>query len=84
MIQVRPGITPDPFQTNPDIGPIDPTQLRYRAPILTPSQYVDIDPDTNPIAIGPDAKFIDETNVKQIVTLSSAQPLAVIVKGNAK
>lgn len=58
--------TPDPFLTNPDIGPLDPTQLRYRAPILEPNRFVDLDEppiDGTPIAIKPDAQFLDETNL---------------------
>jgi len=54
---------PDPFVTNPDIGPINPTQLGYRAPILEPSVFIIRDQDGNPIMIQPDAKFIDETNL---------------------
>jgi T1SS-143 domain-containing protein len=57
----RPGS--DPFVTNPDIGPIDPTQLGYRAPQLDPSRFIDRDKDGNPMAGNPNAEFIDETNL---------------------
>ncbi len=59
----RPGS--DPFVTNRDIGPIDPTLLNYRAPLLEPSRFLDRDedPNTNPIAANPDAQYLDETNL---------------------
>lgn len=49
----RPGS--DPFTGKPDIGPIDPTALGYRAPTLSPSRHIDVDKDTSPIAIQPGA-----------------------------
>jgi T1SS-143 domain-containing protein len=57
--------TIDPFLTNPDIGPINPTALNYRAPLLEPGQFIDeeVPNDDNPIAIRGDAKFLDETNL---------------------
>ncbi|HEU4839130.1 MAG TPA: DUF5801 repeats-in-toxin domain-containing protein, partial [Micavibrio sp.] len=64
----RPGA--DPFITNPDIGPIDPTQLGYRAPLLEPSRFLDRDEDSNPLAGNPNAEFIDETDL-------SAGPISV-------
>ncbi len=57
----RPGA--DPFTTNPDIGPIDPTQLGYRAPLLDPSRFLDRDEDSNPFAGNPNTEFLDETNL---------------------
>ncbi len=57
----------DPFVVNRDIGPLDPTQLNYRAPILEPARFLvpeeQAAPDTNPIIAKPDAKYIDETNL---------------------
>ena len=60
----RPGS--DPFVTNPDIGPLGRTQLRYKAPILEPNRFIPQDEppvDGAPIAIKPDVKQIDETNL---------------------
>ncbi|PZQ48653.1 MAG: hypothetical protein DI551_01410 [Micavibrio aeruginosavorus] len=54
--------TPDPFTGKADIGPINPTALNYRAPILEPSVYIAPD-DANPLAVGPDLKLVDETNL---------------------
>ncbi len=58
----------DPFVTNPDIGPINPTQLGYRAPLLEPGRYLAPEgerprPDGNPSIIQPGAQYVDETNL---------------------
>lgn len=58
----RPGS--DPFVTNPDIGPINPTQLNYQAPILTPSEYVDLGDEDSTPEISPATKSIDETDLE--------------------
>ncbi|PZO83601.1 MAG: hypothetical protein DI626_08955, partial [Micavibrio aeruginosavorus] len=62
----RPGT--EPFQGKPDIGPLGQTQLSYEAPRLDPGRpFIDQpnNPPANsgPLAIGPAAKFIDETNL---------------------
>ncbi len=56
----RPGS--DPFTGKPDIGPIDPTQLGYRAPTIEPNRFF-TPANSNPQAIGPNAQFLDETNL---------------------
>ena len=53
----------DPFVLNPDIGPIDPTALRYRAPILEPGAILLIeDQDDNP-EMTAGILNLDETNL---------------------
>lgn len=55
----RPG--EDPFVVNPDIGPIDPTALAYRAPFLAPSAVLLVNAAPIGVAIG--TQFLDETNL---------------------
>ncbi len=59
----RPGT--DPFATNPDIGPIGPTDLGYRTPNITPPEFF-MPPAINglPQGAGPGAHMLDETFLK--------------------
>ncbi len=49
------------------VGPLGPTALRYAANFREPNPLTDENPDSNPLMIGPENEFVDETFLGPIV-----------------